>query len=154
MFELGCHLIDSVVHILGKPDRITAYVRHTKPEEDNLADNQLAVFEYREATVTVRSTLLEIEGSERRQFVVCGDRGTVEIKPLEPPKLRLALNPAQGGYKKGYQEVELPPMTGRYDGDFIDLAKIVRGEKQPDFSPEHDLMTHEAVLRASGVTIG
>ena len=149
MFELGCHLIDPLVYLMGTPDTVTPYTRRTRPMEDSLADNQLAVFEYPEATATVRSTLVEIEGTERRQFVVCGSQGTIDIRPLEPPKMRLALNPARNGYKKGYQEVELPPMTGRYDGDFIDLAKIIRGEKQPDFTPEHDLAAQEAILRAS-----
>jgi predicted dehydrogenase len=85
MFNLGCHLIDVLVIVLGKPEKVTAYVRRTRPQQDNLADNQLAVFEYPKATATVRSSVMEVDGGKRRQFVVCGDKGTVDIKPLEPP---------------------------------------------------------------------
>ncbi len=150
MFELGCHVIDAVVSVLGKPDRITAYGRHSGSFKDDLLDNQLAVFEYPKATVTVRSALMEVEGGRRRQFVVCGDRGTVDIRPLEPPQVRLALDRKRGKFKRGYQDVPMPK-HGRYNADFADLAKIIRGEKKSDFSPAHDLAVQEAVLRASGL---
>ena len=154
MFELGCHLIDSLVSVLGKPDRIAPYVRHTRPQQDSLADNQLAVFEYSKAVATVRSAMIEVEGTKRRQFVVCGDRGTVEIRPLEPPSLQLALSRPRGRHKKGYQEINLPPMPGRYDEQLIDFACIIRGEKESGYPPSHDLAVHEAVLQASGIMVG
>ncbi|MHC4482927.1 MAG: Gfo/Idh/MocA family protein [Planctomycetota bacterium] len=153
MENLGSHLIDALVTVLGKPQKITAYVRHTRPELDNLQDNQLAVFEYPEATATIRSSVVEVEGGKRRQFVVCGDRGTVDIRPLEPPKLRLALDSSRGKYKKGYQDVELPRMPGRYDEQLIDFARMVRGEKRSEYTAAHDLAVHEAVLRASGLDL-
>ncbi len=153
MFELGCHLIDALVTVMGKADSITAHVRKMHPEQDNLADNQLAVFEYPKATATIRSSLVEPFGTKRRQFVVCGTEGTVEIRPLEPPKMLLALSQPRGQYERGYQEMTLPPLSGRYDGDFMDLAKIVRGEKEPDYAPEHDLTVQESVLRASGMPV-
>jgi len=153
MYNLGCHLIDALVTVLGEPDSITPYVRRTRPQADNLADNQLAVFEYRAATATIRSAVMEVDGVRRRQFVVCGDKGTVDIRPLEPPRLQLALSAAQGPYKKGYQQVELPPMPGRYDDQLIEFARVIRGEIQSDYSPSHDLIVHEAVLRAGGVNL-
>jgi predicted dehydrogenase len=118
-----------------------------------LADNQLAVFEYPKATATIRSAVIEVEGSRRRQFVVCGDQGTVDIRPLEPPRLQLAVSGPRGGYKKGYQEVELPPMPGRYDDQLIEFARIIRGELESGYTPSHDLAVHEAVLLASGLML-
>ena len=153
MFELGCHLIDALVATLGKPDAVSPHARQTRPDVDNLADNQLAVFEYPKATATIRSSFLEPHGGDRRQFIVCGDRGTVEIRPLEPPRLLLALESPQGAFKNGYQEVELPAPVGRYDGDFLDLAAIIRGEKPSDYPPAHDLAVQEAVLLASGLPL-
>ena len=153
MYELGCHLIDSLVYVLGKPDATTAYVRRTRPHQDTLADNQIAVFEYPRATATIRSALIEPFGFERRQFVVCGDKGVVDIRPLEPPRLQLALTEPHQPYQKGYQEVDLPRLSGRYDGDFTDFAMIIRGEMEPDFTPEHDLAAHEAILQASGLPL-
>jgi len=150
MFELGCHVIDAVVSVLGKPDSIVAFPRHSGPYDDTLADNGLAVFEYPKATATVRSALLEIDGGRRRQFIVCGTQGTLVIRPLEPPAVRLTLARARGGFKKGTQDVPMPRYV-RYDDDFADLAKIIRGGKKHDFPPEHDLAVQEAVLRASAM---
>ena len=153
MFELGCHLIDAMVKVLGKPDKVTGFSRHTRSEQDDLADNQLAVFEYAKCTATIRSALVEVDGQKRRQFVVCGDRGTVDIRPLEPPKLLFAPNRSIDGYKKGYQQVTLPKMPGRYDDQLVELARIIHGEKESQYLPEHDLAVQEALLKASGAAL-
>ncbi len=153
MFELGCHLIDAMVKVLGRPDKVTGFSRRTRPQQDNLADNQLAVFEYAESTATIRSALIEVAGQQRRQFVVCGDRGTVEIRPLEPPRLLFAPDRPLKKYKKGYQEVKLPSMPGRYDEQLIELARIIREEKESEYPPEHDLAVQEAVLKAGGAPL-
>jgi predicted dehydrogenase len=150
MFELGCHVIDSAVRILGKPDKVTAYPRHSAAHQDELADNMLAVLEYPRATVTVRSALLEVDGGARRQFVVCGEHGTVDIRPLEPPQMRVTFDRPRGSYKKGYQDVKLEHLP-RYDADFADLAKVIRGEKAFEFTPQHDLAVQEAILRGSAL---
>ena len=153
MFDLGGHLVDAVVAVLGKPDKVTPYIRRTRPEQDDLADNTLAVFEYAEATATIRSAMVEVEGQRRRQFVVCGDKGTVEIRPLEPPRLGLTLAEPRGGYKKGYQSVELPNMPSRYDEQLIELARVIRGEKEAEYSQAHDLVVQESLLRACGMSL-
>jgi len=150
MFELGCHVIDPIVHLLGRPDRVTAYNRHSGAFDDDLQDNQLAVLEYPRATVTVRSALMEVEGFARRQFVVCGDGGTVDIRPLEPPQVRLALSEPRADLQAGYQDVPMPD-EARYAADFADLARIIRGEKTTDFPPAHDLAAHETILLACGL---
>jgi predicted dehydrogenase len=150
MFELGCHVIDAVVTLLGKPQKISALARHSGPFPDGLLDNQLATLEYPDAIVTVRASHVEAEGGVRRQFVVCGDQGTIEIHPLEPPALRLALAAARDGFKKGNQAVPLKNQP-RYEADFVDLAKVIRGEKAFAWSPAHDLAVQETILRASGL---
>jgi predicted dehydrogenase len=45
MFELGCHLIDATVAVLGRPQQVTPFIRASRPEADQLADNMLAVHE-------------------------------------------------------------------------------------------------------------
>jgi predicted dehydrogenase len=152
MFELGCHVMDSVIRLLGKPSQITAHNQSSSRLGDGLADNQLAVLEYPKATATVRANFVEVEGGARRQFVVCGDRGTLDIRPLEPPFVRLALDQPRGAFKKGYQDIPLP-RTPRYDAEFVDLAKVVRGEKAFEWPPAHDLAVQEAVLRGSGLKV-
>lgn len=150
MFELGCHLIDAMVTVLGRPSGVAPYRRALCPERDSLADNQLAVFEYPTALATIRVSMTDVGGGERRQFVVCGTEGTAEIRPLEPPRLTLTLDRRRDQFAKGRHEVPLPTMTGRYDDQLRHLARIARGETQPEYLPDHDLLVQELVLRASG----
>ena len=124
-----------------------------RPERDAFIDNQLAVLEYSRAVATIRCNHMDPFGSPRRQFNVTGTQGTVEIRPLEAPRVRLALDRDRGPYKKGYQDIPLVRKDGRYTGEFRDLAKVIRGEKALVWDAAHDLAVQEAVLRASGVSI-
>jgi predicted dehydrogenase len=153
MFELGCHVIDAAVRMLGRPAKVTAFSRADPAGDSDFAVNQLAVLEYPKAVATIRSTLLEVGGDTRRQFVVCGTKGTFEIYPLEPAKARLVLHTAAAGFQKGSQEITLPKAGGRYDGDFADLAAVLRGEHAFEYTPAHDLAVQETVLLASGLPI-
>lgn len=153
MFELGCHVIDLVVGVLGKPQAVHAYPRHSARIDDSLADNMLAVLEYPRATATVRSSAVEVEGFARRQFVVCGTEGTCHIQPLDDPSARVAFSSRRGEYRPQYQDVRFPKYV-RYVDDAADMARIIRGEKEADFSYEHDLAVQETVLRASGLEPG
>jgi len=153
MFELGCHLIDPIVHMMGAPEKVTPYIRRSGLYPDGLADNTLAVLEYPKATATVRSAVIEVEGTRRRQLAVCGDRGTLVIQPLEPPRVELTLLEPRGGYPEGTRLVELPEAPGRYDESWLDFARVIRGEKRHDFSHDHDLAVQRTLLRASGVPL-
>ena len=152
MFELGCHVIDAAVTLLGKPTHVTAHARHAGAYPDTLLDHQIATLEYDHALVTVRSALIEVSGNARRQFTVCGDAGTLEIRPLEPPAVRLTLAQARGDYKKGAQDVKVASRP-RYEADFADLAQVIRGEEPFAWKPAHDLAVQETILRASGLPV-
>ncbi|MFO0907655.1 MAG: Gfo/Idh/MocA family oxidoreductase [Isosphaeraceae bacterium] len=152
MFELGCHVIDLVIGILGAPRQIAPYPRHSSKQDDRLPDNMLAVFEYPRATATVRSSAIEVDGFARRHLVVCGTEGTFHVQPLDDPAARVTFSSARGPYQKGYQTLNFPRYT-RYVADAADMARVIRGEKAADFSPSHDLAVQSAVLRASGLTI-
>lgn len=153
MFELSCHLIDALVTILGRPEKITAHNRSSYPEKDNFLDNQLAVFDYPHAIATVRCNHIDPFGFSRRHFHVVGEQGTFQINPLEPPKVMLALDRPREQFKKGYQEVEVTSPGGRYDAEFEDLANVIRGEKKLAWNAEHDVTVQESVLLASGMKL-
>ncbi len=150
MFELGCHLIDSVVRILGKPEGVSPHIYRSR--EDGYADNMTAVLDYPKATVSVRSAMIEVDGGARRQFVVCGTQGTIEIRPLEPPAMKLTLDQPRDKFRKGAQEVTFEKAS-RYAADWLDFAKAIRGEIAWEFTPKHDLAVQETVLRASGLPL-
>ena len=150
MFELGCHIIDLVIGALGAPERVVAFPRHSSPIEDALYDNMLAVFEYPNATATVRSSVNEVDGFARRHFVICGSEGTFHIQPLDRPNAQIALRVERPGHATSTHEQRFPPYK-RYVGDAAALAGIVRAERDPEFSYDHDLNVQRAVLEASAM---
>ena len=152
MFELGCHVIDLVVGIMGKPSNVTAFPRKSGADNDSLMDNMLAVFEYPAATATVKASAIEVDGGLRRHLVVCGTEGTFHIQPLDNPTARVTLSKPRNAYAKGSQDLTFPKYV-RYIEDAADMARIIRGEKQSDFSAEHDLNVQASLLQACGLKV-
>lgn len=151
MFELGCHIIDLVVGVLGEPNEVHPFVQNASQKyQDGLLDNMLAVMAYPSALASVKSSVMEVEGFSRRHFVVCGSEGTFHIQPLDAPNVRVALSMNRGKYKKGYQDIEFGDYR-RYVADAADMAKIIREEKDPDYSYEHDYVVQRTVLEACGL---
>jgi predicted dehydrogenase len=150
MFELGCHILDLVIGVLGKPKEIRAFNQHSSSLEDKLLDNMLAVLSYPRALACVKSSALEVEGFARRHLVVCGTEGTFHIQPLDNPAARIALSQARGEYQKGTQEVRFPKYR-RYVADAADMGRIIRGEKATDFPYEHDRTVQKTLLKACGL---
>ncbi len=150
-FELACHILDLTIGVLGKPTEIHGYNQHASKLDDKLLDNQLATLVYPKAIATVKTSAMEVEGFARRHFALCGTEGTIHIQPLERPSVRVAFSMARGKYKKGYQDIEFDPPYSRYVGDAADLAAIIRGEKDPEFSYEHDYVVQETLLKACGL---
>jgi predicted dehydrogenase len=152
MFELGCHIIDLVVGVLGKPQSVAHFSQHAAAIDDRLQDNMLAVFSYPRAIASVKSSAQEVDGGDRRHLVVCGNEGTFHVQPLDNPSARVALSKPRGDYKQGYQDVKFPKYT-RYVDDAADMARIIRGEKPSDFPYAHDLAVQETLLRACGMPL-
>jgi hypothetical protein len=148
LFELGCHMIDAVLTLLGKPAEVKAF--STPTQADGMKDNQLAVLVYPKATVTLRCNHADPFGGPRRRFQVTGTKGNIEIMPMESGELVARFSEPHGTYKKGEQRLKLSVPKGRYDGEFIDLAKVIRGEKKLAWDAAHDIAVHETVLLASG----
>jgi predicted dehydrogenase len=150
LFELLCHLMDLVVFLLGRPQRVTSYLRDDGRMARNFADNTLTVLEYDRTLVMLESAAMETAPFPVRRFEVYGTRGSAVLQPLEPPALRLCLDAPQGGYERGWQVVPVADRP-RYVDDVIAFVADIRGEKAPDRSLDHELLVQETVLRASGV---
>jgi predicted dehydrogenase len=150
MFELGCHLIDTLVGLLGRPHTVTPFVRHDSAPTDGLADNTVAVFQFERAIAVLESAAMEHDAGKRRQLEVCGTDGTVVIQPIEPPAARLCLRQPQAHYQAGWQSVAVENVP-RYVRDFQEFAACIRGERRPSYDYEHDYTVQETVLRASGM---
>lgn len=148
MFELGGHVIDRVIAILGKPTQVRTWLRHDTKIDDAEKDNTLAVFEYPSALAVVVSS--SRDAASHRSFEVIGTDGSVLIDPMEgAPKLRVQMREARGPYPKGVQEIKLGPQ-GRFVKDFEDLARAIKSGSPLRYSYDHELNLHETLLRASG----
>lgn len=152
MFELGCHVIDLVVGILGKPQSVTAFPQHASSLDDGLQDNMLAVLQYPRATATIKTSAMEVDGGARRHLLVCGTEGTYQVQPLDDPRAHWTAGKARGDFKAGHHELTFPKYN-RYVDDAEDMRKILLGEKTADFSYEHDLAVQETVLRAGAMPL-
>jgi predicted dehydrogenase len=149
MFEIAGHLVDVIVAVLGKPQSVRAFDTPTHP--DQFSDNQLAVLKYPKATACIRTNFADPFGGQRRRFNVTGTQGTFEILPLESGRVNLSLTLAHGGYKQGSQSIQLEVPKQRYDAEFVDLTRVVRGEKQIEWNAAHDIAVHETTMRAAGL---
>ena len=150
MFELGPHVIDPLVRLLGRPNRVTPYLKKHGEFDDTLADNTIAVFEYSGALGLVTGAALAANGSRFRSFEIHGTNGVATLRPIEAPRLVFNLAEAAGPYPKGPHEVGLPAYE-RYVGDMAALAAAVRGETPVHVTFDEDIVVQEALIAASGM---
>src|SRR5690606_17063173 len=66
MFNLGCHIIDIVVNMLGTPKRVTPFLLSTKRAPNMANNNCLGVLEYPHTIVSVNACDLKIDGIKHR----------------------------------------------------------------------------------------
>ncbi|MEN9938868.1 MAG: putative oxidoreductase YhhX [Chloroflexota bacterium] len=151
LYDLGGHMIDQIVHLLGRPERVDSYLRHDDALAPGFADNTLAVLSFPGALATVDIAAMEPLPAARR-FEVYGTEGSAIMEPFEPaPRLRLCLRAAAGGYQAGEQTVPVEPQERQelYERELAALVAVLRGERPPERTPAHDLMVQEVLLRAA-----
>lgn len=148
MFELGGHMIDRVVAILGRPTAVRTWLRHDTSVTDTVKDNTLAVLEYPKALAMVVSS--SRDAASHRTLEIIGTDGSILIDPMESAiTVRIQLRGARGLYQKGVQEVKYPAQP-RWVNDFEDLARAIKTGTPLKYSYDHELALHETLLRASG----
>ena len=148
MYILGSHLVDLIVYLLGEPQRVTSFLKHTGLDGVDFADNNLAVLEYDKALARIFVSSVEVNGHGRRQLMVSGSRGTVNICPLEPATMTYSdTSIAQNPYRDGKitVPVEDPGKDGRYDRMMQDFYAYIQGTKQNPFTYEHDYLVQRVL---------
>lgn len=153
-YDLGGHMLDQVVWLLGRPRRVTTFLRNdATPELPAMADNTLGVFEYERAMAMVDIAAMEPLPPARR-FEVYGTEGSAIIpEPFEPgDRVRLALREARGGYARGVQVLDVPGQSRAelYQREADAFVATVLGERAPDRPLEHEILVQETLLRATG----
>lgn len=150
MFELGGHVIDPMVRLLGRPNRVTPFLRKDGDFDDSFADNTAAVFEFPNAMGLVIGSSVSRVGSRYRSFEVHGSNGIAVIRPMEPARLTVELAETAGAYAKGKTQVVLDEFD-RYAEDMREFAAAIRGEADLSITPREDLIVQEALIAASGM---
>lgn len=153
MFFLGCHLVDLILQLQGQPKRILPMNKCTNQDAEG-QDFGMAVFEYENGISFAKTCAMELGGFARRQLVVTGTEGTVELKPLE------VILPGGGHYteKTEYREFDWndrgehskTPVFDRYDGMLAAFAAYVRGERENPYTLDYELELYQTVLKACG----
>lgn len=152
-YDLAGHMVDQIVWMLGRPVRVTPFLRCDGGQVPGFKDNTLVVYEFEKAIACVDIAALETRPMARR-FEVYGTRGSaILLEPFEPGnRIRLCLDAARGGCREGEQviEVETVGRQGTYDLELQHFVAVVRDGATPDRSLDHDLLVQETLLRAAG----
>ena len=157
MFNLGCHLIDFIVALLGQPTRVMPMLQSTPDCGNHIKNNCTAILEYAHATVTLRACSKIVDGLWRRRLKLCGTNGSVELCPIErfdgqPLRMELVLKDAIPGYAAGAHIIDFGVVRDRYEDQLLELAKIIRGQITNPYTCEHDCLVQEVLLAAAGYT--
>lgn len=153
LYDLGAHMFDQVVWLLGRPGKVTSFMQNAASENRDFADNTLAVLEYPRALATVDIAAMEPRPMARR-FEVYGTEGSAIMEPMEPATtLRLCLTEAKGGYPEGVSEIALEARP-RYVASFASFVRNIQGETEPERSLDHELLVQETLMRATGSMVG
>jgi predicted dehydrogenase len=147
MFELGCHLIDPLVRLMGKPTKITTTLKKHGSFPDDLIDNAVAVFEFQNALGIISSATLQPNAGAQRSFEVLGTNGTARLSPIEQPRLQIDLSRAAGPYTAGAQILSFPPYR-RYAPEFMELKDAILAGKPLGITHDEELLVQDALLRA------
>ena len=150
-YDLAGHMLDQVVWMLGRPAKVTAFLRNDSGDVPAFSDNTLGVYEFEHALATVDIAAMETPPMARR-FEVYGSRGSaIILEPFEPgQQLRLCLDEDRGGYRQGEQVIAVEG-RGRqqlYDDELVAFMGAIAGEREPDRSYEHELLVQETLMRA------
>jgi len=164
---LGCHLVDLVILMQGLPDEIIPLNARTELDGATGEDYGMAVLKYKKGSSVVKTSAVEVGGYVRRQLVVCGTLGTVELKPLEyyaekhegwdlplyTGVSEIYLSDTEGkGWTDQRRLYDTEPYD-RYINMFLAFAAMVRGDTENPYSYEYEATLHRAVLCACGVDI-
>lgn len=156
MFYLGCHLADAVYSFMGEPLEVLPFNTASGLENPNAKDFGLALLKYKHGYSMIKTVACEVSGDARRQLVISGTKGTIEIKPIENPVQKagtvcpnkIFMSVTKTGHSSDFgsrAQITEFPVFGRYDDMMIDFAKTVAGEKENEFDYERELEVYKLI---------
>ncbi len=169
MFYLGCHLVDLVYRIQGEPLEVIPC--NASLIGDGAEDFSMAVYRFEKGYSYIKSCAAEPGGFLRRQLVICGEKGTIEIRPIEVHNLagavgrRMMTSHMYESYESldkndnyEFNWLEEPHKSSarlynRYDDMMINYVRIARGEIENPYTYDYEFEVYKLLLRSCGVKI-
>jgi predicted dehydrogenase len=147
LYDLGGHMLDQIVWLLGRPTTVTAVMRNdSTPELPRYVDNSVAVLEFARALATIDIAAMEARPTARR-FEVYGTRGSAILEPFDPARsLRLAID----GEAVTVSELAEVSRQELYQRELEGFVQVLRNQAAPDRTLEHERLVQETLLRATG----
>lgn len=152
MFFLGCHLIDLIYRIMGEPDEVMPLNCSTGFDGVSAQDYGMAVFKYPSGVSFAKTCASELGGFRRRQLVICGEKGTIELKPLEVCVDSSQYTVCNENFDLGWHTpwtTTQSALYDRYDDMTRNFAELVRGKENP-YSYDYELGLYRLIQRACG----
>ena len=153
-FFLGCHLVDLILQIQGMPQELIPMNVSSGLCQNHAIDTGFVLFRYPHSYSFLRTIATEVGGCPRRQLVVTGTEGTVELKPLEYNRgivderylyTDMTLTTDKSWHCTSFHRTYGP--YGRYDAMMRDFAEIIRGKAENRYTPEYELTLFRTLLK-------
>ncbi|MFF2318318.1 Gfo/Idh/MocA family protein [Arthrobacter sp. NPDC058097] len=139
LWIIGCHMLDSLVHMFGAPDTVNARVHKSGrlSDESSREDSAAVLLNYPDMSVTFSFDGHDhLEWFESSRISVYGTGGMLEIGIL-PQKLRVYVDQDRAGWRAGWtewtQSYFTPPFARTELNKFSELPEL---ENISNFHPE------------------
>ena len=155
MFFLGCHLIDLIYRIQGEPDEVIPLSCSTGFDGVTAKDYGMVAFKYPSGVSFAKTCASENGGFLRRQLVICGEKGTVEIKPLEAKAEGGQYTVMHENYDAAWSSAWTESQSDvhdRYEAMIQKFAELINGKENP-YSYDYELGLYELIIRSCGAEV-
>lgn len=150
MFYLGCHIIDLVLQMQGKPLRILPFNKATHTFDTDALDSSFALFEYEKGVSFVKTSLTERGGFRRRRLLITGTKACIEVRPLEYSikyplqytEYSLCTNDKWSDFGESIRSVD----HNRYDDMMCSFARMAAGEMKNPYTLDYELELFKTIL--------
>jgi len=142
-----------VLQLQGEPDEVLPLNCSSGLDGVTAQDFGMAVLKYPRGWSFVKTTAVELGGFMRRQLVVVGTKGTVELKPLEEGTEGVLTTDevcytSEDWHLSGKQAKYGP--FDRYDTMMAAFAGMVLDGTENPYTPDYEWDLYRTVLRCCG----
>lgn len=153
-YYLGCHLIDLIMLIQGKPNKIIPMTKGTGADGVECEDFGFTLFEYPKGVSFAKVCSIEMGGYFRRGLCITGTKANAYIYPFEEgteEKMTTTLNYCDAPSFSAKSQVTVCKPFNRYENMMKSFAKCVTGEMQNPYSLNYELELYKTILFSCGV---